>query len=165
VLTKGFAAVRYLRLPTCLHFSAKWKNLRDSGNPRLTGFINACEKSIWYPAPLRVAIPTGHLEQKVFWDIMSVDPDGWTAIIREAAADAVNRLAVDRLENLVRPDPSPTPPPPAAPDNGRAEALAAEVQALAIERDALKVEMEALKRSKSWRWTAPLRQLRRHIGR
>ncbi|MER8919493.1 glycosyltransferase [Mesorhizobium sp. M0802] len=166
VLTKGFAAVRYLRLPTCLHFSAKWKNLRDSGFARLTGFIKACETSIWFPAPLRVAIPTGHLEQKVFWDIMCVDPDGWTALIREAAADAVNRLALDRLENLATPDSPPTPPPPpAAPDDGRAEALAVEVQALAIERDAMRMEMEALKRSKSWRWTAPLRQLRRHIGR
>lgn len=158
VLTKGVAAVRHLRLPVCLHFSAKRKNARDSGFPRLTGFIKACETSIWYPAPLRVAIPTGHPEQKVFWDIMSVDPDGWTALIREAAADAVNRLALDRLEALIAPEPT---PPPAADDQVRA--LAVEVQGLSTERDALKMELEAFKRSKSWRWTAPLRQLRRYL--
>ncbi|MEP6564784.1 MAG: glycosyltransferase [Mesorhizobium sp.] len=157
--TKGFAAVRYIRLPVCLHFSARRKNARGSEFSRLTGFIKACETSIWYPAPLRVAIPTGQLEQKVFWDIMSVDPDGWTALIRQAAADAVNRLALDRLETLIAPEPAP--PPPAAAADDRVRALAVEVQALAVDRDALQAELEAFKRSKSWRWTAPLRQLRR----
>ena len=166
--TKGFAALRYVRLPVCLHFSARRKNARDSEFPRLTGFIKACETSIWYPAPLRVAIPTGQPEQKVFWDILSVDPDGWTALTRQAAADAVNRLALDRLATLIAPEPTPLPAPAVDDDRVRAlatevQALATEIQALAVDRDALKVELEAFKRSKSWRWTAPLRQLRRRL--
>ena len=98
--THGIGAVRYLRTPTVLHFSARRKNARHSNSGRLAAYIKIAETSRWWPAELKLAIPPGRTEQEVYAERMASNPAAWTAAIRQAALDCTNRLAMDRLRLL-----------------------------------------------------------------
>jgi glycosyltransferase involved in cell wall biosynthesis len=98
--THGNGAVRYVRTPTVLHFSARRKNARHSNSGRLAAYIRIAETSRWWPAELKVTIPPGRTEQEVFAEQMAANPVAWTAAIRQAALDCTNRLAMDRLRLL-----------------------------------------------------------------
>lgn len=100
IAAHGIAAVRYVRTPTVLHFSARRKNARHSNSGRLAACIRIAEASGWWPAELKVPIPIGRTEQEVYAAQMAANPVAWTAAIRQAALDCTSRLAMDRLSLL-----------------------------------------------------------------
>lgn len=93
----GSGAVRYVRTPTVLHFSARRKNSRHSHSGRLGAYLRIADASPWWPAELKLTIPPGRTEQEVYAEQMAANPVSWTAAIRQAALDCANRLATDRL--------------------------------------------------------------------
>ena len=87
----------YCRLPTVLHFSARWKKSRHSGFGPLATMIGIADSVGWWPPALRAAIPEGMTEQAVIAGMMRADPSGWTQRVRLASADVVARLAWDTM--------------------------------------------------------------------
>lgn len=95
-------AVAHCRQPTVLHFSAKWKRSRNSGMGQLASLLSIADVADWWPAELRVQIPTGQTEQQAYADLLNANPEEWTAALRQAARDLTARLAWDDLQ-IVRP--------------------------------------------------------------
>jgi glycosyltransferase involved in cell wall biosynthesis len=95
----GPATVAYVRVPTCLHFSAKWKNSRYSRFHLLKEWLAIADASPWWPAPLRVAIPDGLPEQAVFSRLMRDGSQAWCASARRAVGDLISKTAHQRISN------------------------------------------------------------------
>ncbi|MGF6159305.1 hypothetical protein M2267_004577 [Ensifer sp. KUDG1] len=95
-------AVAHCRQPTVLHFSAKWKRSRETGMRQLASMLSIADVADWWPAALRVPIPSGQPEQQAYADLLNADPEEWTAAIRQAGRDLTARLAWDDLQ-IIRP--------------------------------------------------------------
>ncbi|KQU79320.1 hypothetical protein ASD00_36305 [Ensifer sp. Root31] len=95
-------AVAYCRQPTVLHFSAKWKRSRESGMGQLASMLSIADVADWWPAELRVQVPSGQPEQQAYSDLLNANPEGWTGALRQATRDLIARLAWDDLQ-VVRP--------------------------------------------------------------
>lgn len=95
-------AVAHCRQPTVLHFSAKWKRSRESGMGQLASMLSIADVADWWPAALRVPVPSGQSEQQAYGDLLNANPEEWTAAIRQAGRDLTARLAWDDLQ-IIRP--------------------------------------------------------------
>lgn len=88
----------YCRVPTVLHFSAKWKNSRHSQAGQLAIFLDIADGAGWWPSALRVWIPNGSNEQYEYSRLMRVDPAAWSAQMRRVVGDLVARLAWEDVQ-------------------------------------------------------------------
>jgi glycosyltransferase involved in cell wall biosynthesis len=100
--THGAATVTHVRVPTCLHFSARWKQSRYSRFHLLREWLAIADASPWWPASLRVAIPDGLPEQAVFSRLMRDGGQAWCANIRRAVGDLIAKTAHLRVSNPPR---------------------------------------------------------------
>ncbi|NRP21082.1 Spore coat polysaccharide biosynthesis protein SpsA [Ensifer adhaerens] len=94
------SAVIHCRQPTLLHFSAKWKNSRNSGMDQLSAFLDMADNSNWWPSELRVQTAEGQVEQQAYAALLRADPQRWIAGIRRAAHDLTVRVAWTDLQFL-----------------------------------------------------------------
>ncbi|MEW6634889.1 MAG: glycosyltransferase [Pseudomonadota bacterium] len=133
----------YCRIPTVLHFSARWKKSRHSMSPQLATLLEIADRGDWWPADLRVSVPEGSTEQQVYSRRIRAEPKAWGERVRRAADDLVARLAWDDVREI-------------RPALARAEA---EKTALLSEISRLQNDIAAVYRSNSWRITTPLRGL------
>jgi hypothetical protein len=166
----------YCRVPTVMHFSARWKNSRHSLSPQLATILDIADNAGWWPLALRVSIPKDSGEQCEYSRLMRSEPMAWSQRTRHAVGDLVAKLAWE--------DVNATRPALAKAEAGRA-ALQLEISALEnkldlaqqgimelrktlsdakqekdeIERTLLdrQADISALHQSTSWRATAPLR--------
>ncbi|RWC28795.1 MAG: glycosyltransferase [Mesorhizobium sp.] len=88
----------YCRVPTVLHFSAKWKNSRHSQASQLAVFLDIADRAGWWPPALRVWIPESSNEQFEYSRLMRADPPAWIAQARRAVGDLVARLAWEDIQ-------------------------------------------------------------------
>lgn len=88
----------YCRVPTVLHFSAKWKNSRHSQAGQLASFLDVADGAGWWPSALRVWIPNASNEQYEYARLMRADPAAWSEQIRRAVGDLVARLAWEDVQ-------------------------------------------------------------------
>jgi hypothetical protein len=167
---RGAEAIAYEPEPTSLHFSANWKRARDGGFNEVAELIAIAESSAWWPAALRAHVPEGEPEQAAVWREICRDPIAWTAASRAAVRAVCDRIAWDTIRTRLQAD--------RARDRRiaqlEAEALAAGahaadaercLRAIVNERDTTQRALDELRTSRSWRITAPLRALRRRLGR
>ncbi|PZV36764.1 glycosyltransferase family 2 protein [Mesorhizobium kowhaii] len=90
----------YCRVPTVLHFSAKWKNSRHSQASQLATFLDIADRAGWWPSALRVWIPNASKEQYEYSRLMRADPAAWSEQIRRAVCDLVARLAWEDVQTM-----------------------------------------------------------------
>jgi hypothetical protein len=82
----------YVRTPTCLHFSANWKQSRFSATDELRWLLHIADNAAWWPPILRNP-PRDDPEQATLWRaIESVGP-AWLDALRGAADAVINRIA------------------------------------------------------------------------
>jgi glycosyltransferase involved in cell wall biosynthesis len=91
----------YCRVPTVLHFSAKWRNSRHAMAAQLATFLDIADGADWWPPALRVRIPENSSEQHRYSRLMRAGPDAWTKRTRLAAYDVVARLAWDHVRSTL----------------------------------------------------------------
>ncbi|WP_455918348.1 glycosyltransferase family 2 protein [Ensifer canadensis] len=94
------STVVHCRQPTLLHFSAKWKNSRNSGMAQLGAFLDMADNAKWWPSELRVQTAEGQVEQQAYAALLRSDPQGWIAGIRRAAHDLTVHVAWNDLQFL-----------------------------------------------------------------
>ena len=169
----------HLPVPTCLHFSAAWRQSRQAHSPDVAEWLQIADTESWWPPVLRTAVRPGIPEQQAIWEAMCAG-EGWGTKVRAAVRVVVDRIAWDSI-------------------HVRRAAARAEIERLTGERDAwaaafaaerslnaslrtamaaveaerqvlreaskraahLERELDTVVHSKSWRWTAGLRRLRR----
>jgi glycosyltransferase involved in cell wall biosynthesis len=86
--TSGAAA--YCSQSTSLHFRARW---RQRDNPPVMRLAEIARGAGWWPSSCKLAIPSGTVEQKVFFEAMRAAPDAWVDRIRSGVAQINERLA------------------------------------------------------------------------
>lgn len=166
--------VVYCRVPTVLHFSARWKNSRHSSIGELATLLEIADSVDWWPAALRIVPQQDTPAQSAFAGLMQADPQGWSARTRQGAADLIARLAWDDIRS-VRPALKAADERVASLRADLAARVAevatckAEIAAALADRDRRGAEVAALRASTSWRMTGPLRAAiigaRRLVGR
>jgi glycosyltransferase involved in cell wall biosynthesis len=132
----GRARLAYCRTPTGLHFKANWRQGR-TGFPAADIGVKIAKTCRSWPAPLKLDIPAGVPEQRVFFEVIAAGGPRWLETFRGAISDALDRLAWAALLSVV---------PPGLEQDGEIQRLSQRLQAL---RD-----------SRSWRLTRPLRALK-----
>ncbi|NKC02937.1 glycosyltransferase family 2 protein [Brucella haematophila] len=88
----------YCRIPTVLHFSAKWKQSRNSLMPQLATFLDIADNAAWWPKSLKAQIPPETTEQTIYAALL--ENSSWTATFRRDATDLIGRIAWDDIGNL-----------------------------------------------------------------
>jgi glycosyltransferase involved in cell wall biosynthesis len=159
----GRRNLAYLPIPTCLHFSAEWKQSRHSAVAEVLTWLRVADSSSWWPGALRYEISAGAVEQQVIADAMRSGGLDWAHAVRDAVELVIDRLAWDDIR-VVRPA-------LLARERqiGMLTARVAELEAVLSTareqgdrlREALQRELSVMLASRSWRLTAPIRALRR----
>jgi glycosyltransferase involved in cell wall biosynthesis len=142
----------YLRTPTCLHFSARWKDSRFAGVPEVRTWLEVADDKAWWPAALRYEVPGGCPEQRVLARAMREGGASWLRDVRAAVDLVIERLAWDDVRE-VRPRLNEV-------CAARTEA-ALDLQKARGELAAVSARLAAVLNSTCWRITAPLRAVRR----
>lgn len=93
ILGQHHNRLAHLRIPTQLHFSARWKNSRHARVPQVKYWLSIADQHDWWPAHLRYAVGTGHNAQQVIWEVMQQDGLAWSQQLREEVDTAVDRVA------------------------------------------------------------------------
>jgi hypothetical protein len=152
----GRANFTYDPEPTCLHFSANWRQSRHAGVQDVRMGLQIADTAGWWPRTLRYAVPPNVPEQHVVAAAMASGGAEWVSALRAAVRTVLDRLAWDDLR-AVRP---------------RLEAVESELRAERTRADALERELEDARSRNaaletalaaahtSWR-RAPARLLRR----
>jgi glycosyltransferase involved in cell wall biosynthesis len=86
------ANLAYMPRATTLHFRAIWRSEREWGPPPLQMWLDHAHSG-WWPATLRVEMPTGMLPQARFSRLLDADPVGFSESLREGIAEALDELA------------------------------------------------------------------------
>jgi len=165
----GRRRLAFCRTPTALHFKASWRMGRMGYDPAEAG-LKAAALMGWWPEALKLDIPVGMTEQRVFFEAILGGGAPWLDRLRLASSDALDRIAwttlttfipqrdhleaeigersqqIELAEHLAR----------------RWEHRAAKVRA---KLRSLRRELKSVHTSASWRLTRPLRALRRLFGR
>ena len=85
----------YLATPTCLHFSATWRQSRHSGMEDVGTWLDIADGSAWWPDALRYPIPPGTPEQQVIAAAMRAGGTVWVDKLRAAIDLVLDRVAWD----------------------------------------------------------------------
>ncbi|RLL76458.1 glycosyltransferase [Ochrobactrum soli] len=91
-------ALVYCRIPTVLHFSAKWKQSRNSLMPQLATFLDIADHAAWWPKSLKAQIPSATSEQTIYAALL--ENPSWAAAFRRDVTDLIGRIAWDDISNL-----------------------------------------------------------------
>lgn len=91
--------ISYRQTPTVLHFSALWKNSRNSGMSEFATMLDIADKADWWPSALRVDV-AGKTEQHAYSALMSRDPASWSASMRCATSELVAKIAWHDIRTL-----------------------------------------------------------------
>lgn len=84
-------ALCYHPVPTSLHFTANWRTMENAGPPEAGDWLKLHEQADLLPSELRLGVPEGALEQRVFWDAMREStPELWTRELRRSVAQAID---------------------------------------------------------------------------
>ena len=145
----GVRGLQTVRQTTLLHFTAGRKDRRDSGFDLLAGYLGVAEKVGWWPEALRPPVVDGETVQAAY--LRAMRQPGWVDAVRSAAAQVVDRMALDYLA------PRATVVYPIGRERWAARAVLAEVDALKSINASLVQQLEAMRSSTIWRATAPLR--------
>jgi hypothetical protein len=89
----------YLATPTCLHFSATWRQSRHSGMEDVRTWLDIADGSAWWPEALRYPIPPGILEQQVIAAAMRAGGTVWVDELRAAIDLVLDRVAWDDVRS------------------------------------------------------------------
>lgn len=137
----------YCRTPTVLHFSAKWKQSRNSGMSAFANYLEIADNVDWWPRSLQPKIPPSMNEQCVFAAKMLENPAIWSFQVRQDISDVVNRIAWDNMNNgqslYIKPI------------IDQKELLSAAHR----EIEKLKTDLEDIRKSTCWILTKPLRKM------
>jgi hypothetical protein len=87
----------YCSTPTALHFNALWKTTPDTQMCQVTAGREIAAKSSWWPATLKVPIPTGVPEQKVFYEL--IRSERYVERLRRDVMQVVERFAWMQLDD------------------------------------------------------------------
>jgi glycosyltransferase involved in cell wall biosynthesis len=166
----------YCSTPSALHFNAIWKTTPDAQMPQVTAAREIAAKGSWWPDNLKVSIPTGVPEQKVFYELLG--SEDYVEQLRRDVKLVVERLAWMQLDDtpdiqLKMREQIAKAGAELAQVNGNLAAVAADAARLRAESDSLRViishtmskleaaqtELDAIRASNSWRITAPLRAI------
>jgi hypothetical protein len=74
----------FINDPTLLHFIAIWKKTRSQGLVEAEHWLEFYESSDEIPSELLFHFAKGETEQKLIWDVISINPINWTARLRNA---------------------------------------------------------------------------------
>lgn len=99
----GRANFAYERTPTCLHFSARWKQSRHSGVEEVRTWLDIADASPWWPAILRHSVTPGVPEQQVVAAAMRAGGARWVDELRGAIGTVLDRAAWDAIR-ILRPE-------------------------------------------------------------
>lgn len=102
IAPRACRTVGHLPTPTCLHFSAAWKESRHSAVEEVRTWLDVADSSDWWPSVLRWQIPPGMPEQKVIAEAMRSGGATWLHDVRAAVDAVIDRLAWDDIR-VVRP--------------------------------------------------------------
>ncbi len=91
----GVAGMRRLAEPTFLHFVAGQKVARHSGSPLLAAWLGNADSAAWWPRELKPDL-AAELPQGYYTRLLRSEPES-VQKLRNAAADVVNRVALDHL--------------------------------------------------------------------
>jgi hypothetical protein len=89
IMTSASGTVGYCQLPTALHF-------RAAGRPYDTGCegrMREIARAAWWPQVCKLSIPTGAVEQRIFFEALSPSPSAWIDKLRSGVIEIVDRLA------------------------------------------------------------------------
>lgn len=75
---------------TTLHFRARWRG-RD--NPPVMRLAEIAHSASWWPSACKLEFPSGTLEQRVFFEMLSAAPEACVNRIRAAIPEINDRLA------------------------------------------------------------------------
>ena len=89
----------YLATPTCLHFSANWRQSRYAGVEVMRTWLDIADGSAWWPEALRYPIPPGIPEQHVIAAAMRAGGTVWVDELRAAIDLVLNRVAWDDVRS------------------------------------------------------------------
>jgi glycosyltransferase involved in cell wall biosynthesis len=87
----------YCSTPSVLHFNAIWKTTPDTQMPQVTAAREIAAKSSWWPTTLKVRIPPGLPEQKVFYELTR--NKGYVEKLRRDVMQVVERFAWMQLDD------------------------------------------------------------------
>jgi glycosyltransferase involved in cell wall biosynthesis len=171
----GRANMGYLPTPTCLHFSANWKQSRFASVGEVRTWLEIADAAGWWPRVLRYPIVPGAREQDVISEAMRAGGDAWVRDVRAAVAAVLDRVAWDdirdirpRLGELQKERSAILAELTVLQDHLRAsEALSAtradQLGAALQERNAIETALTRVLASASWRLTAPMRSLKQML--
>jgi hypothetical protein len=89
----------YLATPTCLHFSANWRQSRYAGVEVMRTWLAIADGAAWWPGALRYPIPTGIPEQHVIAAAMRAGGTVWVDELRAAIDLVLDRVAWDDVRS------------------------------------------------------------------
>lgn len=98
------APVAFLREPTSLHFSAKWKCSRYSGTKEVETLLNIAEKSQWWPEILRYDSSIekdSEPEQTILWAAIRSGHKPWIKDLRIAVNTVIDQIAWKSIQKLI----------------------------------------------------------------
>jgi hypothetical protein len=165
----GRRRLAFCRTPTALHFKASWRMGRMGYDPAEAG-LKAAALMDWWPEALKLDIPVGVTEQRVFFEAILGGGAPWLDRLRLASSDALDRIAWTTLTTFIpQRDHLEAEIGERSQQIELAEHLARRWEHRAAKARAklrsLRRELKSVHTSPSWRLTRPLRALRRLFGR
>ncbi len=165
----GRQRLAFFRTPTSLHFKASWRKGRMGCDPAEAG-LKAATLMGWWPEALKLDVPPGVTEQRVFFEAILSGGAQWLDSLRLASSDALDRIAWTTMTTLI---PQIDQRQAEIGERSQQIKLAGRLarrweRRAAKERaklQSLRQTLESVQTSASWRLTRPLRALKRLLGR
>lgn len=89
----------YLPIPTCLHFSATWRQSRHAEANEVREWLEIADTAAWWPAVLRCRVADDRTEQESVWAAMQNAP-AWNDEVRDAVRTAIDRVAWESIQTV-----------------------------------------------------------------
>ncbi|MBR0682253.1 glycosyltransferase family 2 protein [Roseomonas eburnea] len=86
------SGIAHHRWPTCLHFSAVWKQSRFSASEEVRRLVLMAEEAAWWPSVLRFTVAS-ETEQAAAWRAVRAGGLPWAEAARAATDTVLDRLA------------------------------------------------------------------------
>ena len=98
----GRQNIDYVGMPTCLHFSATWRQSRHAAAEEVRTWLEIADGCSWWPDVLRYQVPPGTPEQQVIAEVMRARGGEWVAEVRRAVDLVLDRVAWDCIRRIWR---------------------------------------------------------------